>query len=113
MELSLADRRQVAVMILNGQTEDALSLLSELYGIPPPKIRVGLPKKQSRVYACYQRHNKTIYFADGETMRNPFVATHEFYHHLRIHGAKHRGTEKHADAFALSFLRALDEVQTG
>jgi hypothetical protein len=33
------------------------------------------------------------------------VLIHEFYHHLRNVGGKHRGTERHAKEFALSFLR--------
>ncbi len=101
------DKRKIAVMILDGETEAAVNFACAKYRIVPPRIRVGLPKKESRVYACYQARNKTIYFADGELMKNPFVAMHELYHHLRIHQGKHRGTEKHADAFALSFLQAL------
>ncbi len=95
------------MMIANGEIEAAIQLACDRFGIVPPKIRVGLPKRESKVYACYQPRNKTIYFADGDVMRNPFVAMHEFYHHLRIHQGKHRGTEKLADAFALSFLQAL------
>jgi hypothetical protein len=32
------------------------------------------------------------------------VILHEFYHHLRMHGRKHLGTEKHADRFARDFI---------
>lgn len=106
-DLTLEDKKQVAIMILNGETEAAIGFACAKFGIAPPMVRVGLPKKESRVYACYQPRNKTIYFADGELRRNPFVVMHEFYHHLRIHQGKHRGTEKRADAFALSFLEAL------
>lgn len=95
------------MMIINGETEAAIDYACGKYGILSPKVRVGLPKKETRVYACYQPRNKTIYFANSDLMRSPFVAMHEFYHHLRIHQGKHRGTEKYADAFALSFLRAL------
>lgn len=107
MDLAPDDKKRIAIMIVNGETEAAIHFACDKLGIAPPKIRVGLPKKETRVYACYQPRNKTIYFADGELMRNPLVAMHEFYHYLRIHQGKHRGTEKHADAFGLSFLQAL------
>ena len=110
MELATSDKKRIAIMIFNGETEAAIQLACDKFGIAPPKIRVGLPKRETRVYACYQPRNKTIYFADGDLLRNPFVAMHEFYHHLRIHQGKHRGTEKHADAFALSFLQALRSI---
>jgi Zn-dependent peptidase ImmA (M78 family) len=109
MDLTFEERRMIAVMILNGNTEAAIELACVKYGVAPPKIRIGLPKKETRVYACYQPRNKTIYFANGELMRNPFVVTHELYHHLRIHSGKHRGTEKHADAFASGFIHAMQK----
>ncbi len=94
-------------MILSGDTEAAIDLACELFGIASPKLRVGLPKGEGRVYACYRPDNKTIYFANGDLTRNPFVTMHEFYHHLRIHQGKHRGTEKLADKFAMTFILAL------
>jgi hypothetical protein len=42
-------------------------------------------------------------------LRNPFVILHEFYHHLRTDlDLKHRGTEKHADAFAREFIQVFE-----
>jgi hypothetical protein len=35
---------------------------------------------------------------------NPFVVLHEFYHHLRARSGPHRGTERHANAFARRFI---------
>ncbi len=107
VDLTMREKRQIAIMILNGETEAAIALVCEKFGVAVPKVRVGLPKREGKVYACYQPRNHTIYFADGSVMRNPFVAMHEFYHHLRIHQGKHRGTERHADAFAETFVLSL------
>ena len=43
----------------------------------------------------------TIYLRSSREYMDPFVILHEFYHHIRSRLGKHRGTEKHADAFAM------------
>ncbi len=91
--------------ILEGRTEEALNLLSRHYGIPTPKLRIGLPKKCRSAYGCYVAKQKTIYLRSSEEYKSPFVVLHEYYHHLRsIHG-KHRGTEKNADLYAADSIR--------
>ncbi|TMI38478.1 hypothetical protein E6H26_00560 [Candidatus Bathyarchaeota archaeon] len=53
----------------------------------------------------YVHRDKTIYISSQEYLYDPYVLIHEFYHHLRNVGGKHRGTERHAKEFALSFLK--------
>ena len=54
-----------------------------------------------------QREKKKISVRNSDTLKDPFVVLHEFYHHLRTMGdTKHRGTEKYADAFAREFVEA-------
>jgi hypothetical protein len=94
-------------MILNGQTEDALNLLSKEYHVTVPLLKVGLPKKhKTTAYGCYTAKNQTISVLNRDTFVNPFVILHEFYHHLRSKAIDriHRGTESNADKFALDFI---------
>jgi len=69
-----------------------------------------MPKGQSKSQGCYVTEKKTIYFSNQDALYNPFVVLHEFYHHLRSTGGKHKGTEKFADAFAEDFLDAYKEA---
>ncbi len=99
--------------ILEGRTEEAVLLLSKHYGIPAPKIRVGLPKKCKSAYGCYVVKHRTIYLRSSDEYMNPFVVPHEFYHHLRsIHG-KHRGTEKGADKYAADSIKFYRVMLSG
>jgi Zn-dependent peptidase ImmA (M78 family) len=101
-------RARIVWLVINGNAEKALNLLAEHYGVSTPKIAVGLPKgRKSRVLGCYNGRNRTIFVLNSDTLKEPFVILHEFYHHLRTSPeAKHRGTEKHANAFAQEFLQA-------
>ncbi len=105
-DLSEEEKARVVELILDGRVEEALRIVCEAHGRSPPKIRVGRVKGHSRSLAVYEPRSETIYLSDGSLLRNPFVILHELYHHLRMFAGRHRGTEKHADRFALSFLSA-------
>jgi len=111
-KLDLEYRFKAAIVwfILNGEVERALDLLARRYGVDAPKLEVGLPKgRRKRAYGCYNGRKKTISVLSSDTLRNPFVILHEFYHHLRTDlDLKHRGTEKRANAFALEFIQVFE-----
>ena len=90
--------------------EEALDLLCEYYGVERPRLRMGLPSGEKRALGCYVHRDKTIYISSQEYLYDPYVLIHEFYHHLRHVGGKHRGTEKHARDFALGFLKNAREL---
>ena len=95
----------VQLIAIAKRPEDALDLLSEYYGVERPRLRMGLPSGEKRALGCYVHRDKTIYISSQEYLYDPYVLIHEFYHHLRNVGGKHRGTERHAKEFALSFLK--------
>jgi len=98
----------VVWLILNGKTERALGLLAREHGTTVPKLGVGLPKRHKKnVLGCYTAKNKTISVLNSDTLKEPFVILHEFYHHLRTGAdAQHKGTERYADDFAKEFINA-------
>ena len=100
----------VVWLIANGKTEEALERLAQYYRVGTPKLRVGLPKKhKTKTLGCYDAGTKTISVLHSDTLKEPFVILHEFYHHTRTGiDSKHRGTEKYANAFAESFIRAYE-----
>jgi len=103
----------VVWLILNGQTEEALELLSKNYKVNVPELKVGLPKGHKiTAFGCYTNKNQTISVQNSDILVNPFVIIHEFYHHLRSKGADrmHRGTEKNADRFAIEFIEAYKKA---
>jgi len=103
----------VVWLILNGKTEEALEQLARNFGVNVPSLKVGLPKKhRMKALGCYTVVNETISVQSSDVFTNPFVVIHEFYHHLRSKAVDkmHRGTEKNADKFALSFLQAYQEA---
>lgn len=108
-------RAKTVWLVLNGKAEKALDLLAEYYGVSTPKIEVGLPKgRKSRVLGCYNARRRTISVLNSDALKDPFVILHEFYHHLRTSPeAKHRGTEKHANAFAEEFIQAYRTSMCG
>ena len=92
-------------MILNKNTEEALQNLSKLYNVTVPKIVVGTIKgKRKTVYAVYVQKESRIYVINSDIFYNPFVILHEFYHHIRTRAGVHRGSEKHANMYAQSFV---------
>ena len=113
MASSLPDefKAKIVEMILEGRAEEAVSMVCEALGRSPPRIRVGRVKGRSRALATYVASKRTIFVSEGDLMKNPFVILHELYHHLRMFSGRHRGTEKHADRFACSFLEAYRRVQ--
>ncbi|MDG6939193.1 MAG: hypothetical protein JRN39_02170 [Nitrososphaerota archaeon] len=100
----------MVALILSGKTEEALEELGRNYGVRSPAIRVGHHKGTKRVEAVYVQERKTIFFARGENLSNPFVVLHEFYHHLRSRTGEHRGNEKLADEFAISYINAFNRL---
>jgi len=101
-------RASVVQLILNGKVEEALRLLAEQYNVDLPRIRVGLPSRHRKnAIGCYAAKNQTISVLNSDTLKEPSVVLHEFYHHLRTSiDMKHRGTEKYAGEFAEEFIKA-------
>lgn len=102
---------RIVHMILTKRTEEALQALSSFYDLKPPEIVVGTVKgKRRTAYAVYVQKEKKIYAMNSAIYYNPFVVLHEFYHHLRTRGGSHRGTERHANAFARGFIDSYKAV---
>jgi hypothetical protein len=100
-------KTHIVSLILNGKTEKAIKLLSEEYHVVTPSLKIGLPKKhKTTAYGCYTPKNQTISVLNSDTLVNPFVILHEFYHHLRSKSVDrmHRGTEGNADKFAIDYI---------
>ncbi|MEE8132897.1 MAG: hypothetical protein V3T40_04915 [Nitrososphaerales archaeon] len=107
------NKSRVVQLILTKRTEAAFELLSTLYRIKKPKLRVGTVKGHRRTaLAVYVKKNNTIYASTSVMMFNPFVMLHEFYHHIRSRSGVHKGTEKFADTFAKDFLKAYVKYTT-
>lgn len=108
--LSLENQLKAFVvhLILDGKVEKALKLLAKHYNVNEPKIKVGLPKGgKKNTLGCYVAETETIFVFNNDTLKEPFVILHEFYHHLRMGVKKsHKGTEKHACMFAKNFIEA-------
>ncbi len=98
------DKEYIKNLIIQGKTEEAIAILSEYYGIDPPKINVGMPKGKHFALALYDPSKNTIFFKKGEYIYNPFIVLHEFYHAIRFFMGKHRGNERKANEFAMRFL---------
>ena len=96
----------VVASILEGMPEEALKVLSDHYKIERPRLRVGMPKGHTGRDGCYLATKATIYVAGREQLLDPRIILHEFYHHLRTTGGKHRSTEKHANNFVREFIAA-------
>ena len=98
----------IVSLILNGKIEKALELLAEHYSVSVPKIKVGLPKgRKKKALGCYKAKKGTIFVLNSDTLKEPFIILHEFYHHLRTAlDTKHKGTEKYANEFAKDFIQA-------
>jgi|Deesub1362B_J571_1020462.scaffolds.fasta_scaffold00004_129 hypothetical protein len=104
--ISEVAKAKIVELIISGKVEEALGRLADLYGVSPPRVKVGRVKGKSRVPAVYVSSEETIYIQDGSYYNNPFIVLHEFYHHIRMGGGKHRGTEGYADRYALDFIKA-------
>ncbi len=97
-------KAKIVHLIIDQKTEKALELLSQYHHVPTPKLKVGMPKGDFKHKGCYVVQNGTIHVANGDSLYNPYIILHEFYHHLRTRGATHRGTEKNADRFAKDYI---------
>ena len=98
-------KAKIVHMILNRKTEEALQNLSRFYNVTTPKIVVGTIKgKRRTVYAVYVQKERRIYVINSDIFFNPFIVLHEFYHHIRTRAGVHKGSEKHANMYAQSFL---------
>jgi len=105
-------KAKIVYMIINKKTEEAIENLSKFYNIDPPEIVVGTIKgKRRTVYAVYVQKQSKIYTKNSDTFYNPFIILHEFYHHLRTKNGIHRGSEKHADRYANSFIDSFRKVR--
>ena len=104
-------KAKVVYMILNRKTEEALQKLSSFYNIAAPEIVVGTIKgKRRTVYAVYVQRERRIYATNSDIFYNPFIVLHEFYHHVRTKGGVHRGSEKHANTYAKSFIDSYNKL---
>jgi len=99
-------RAAVVALILEGRPEEALKILSDYFKVETPRIEVGMPKRHRGRVGCYLASKAMIYVAGRERLFDPRIILHEFYHHLRTRGGRHRGTEKHADKFVGEFIAA-------
>jgi hypothetical protein len=106
LDESLLFRSDVVHLILAGEPEKALELLSQHYKVAIPELKVGLPKGHSKCLGLYVANSQNIYVLNSECLCSPYIIIHEFYHHLRMKGRKHKGTEKDAQKFAGDFVRA-------
>lgn len=103
-------KAKVFGLILSRDTEKALELLSQRYGVAKPKLMVGMPKRHSKKLACYVAKKRTIHVSHREILHNPRIILHEFYHHLRNVTDAQRGIEKYADKFAENYSQAYRVV---
>ena len=99
----------VVGLIVSGETWKALEVLSEHYGVPTPRLRVGMPKGYKRRAGCYVSKTQTIHVRNRESLYNPHVILHEFYHHLRSVTDAHGGVEKRAEEFARNFIEVYKQ----
>jgi hypothetical protein len=113
VNISLDDitKAKIVQMILNRNTEEALQKLSKFYNVTPPEIVVGTIKgKRRTVYAVYVQKERRIYVINSDVFYNPFIVLHEFYHHIRTRAGVHRGSEKHANMYAKSFIDSYKKI---
>jgi hypothetical protein len=104
-------KAKIVHMILNRNTEEALQKLSKFYNVTPPEIVVGTIKgKRRTVYAVYVQKERRIYVINSDVFYNPFIVLHEFYHHIRTRAGVHRGSEKHANMYAKSFIDSYKKI---
>ncbi len=91
--------------ILSKNTEKAVELVCKRHAVRIPSLRIGgVPKGHKRALGVYSVASNSIAFRDQDQFFNPFVVLHELYHCIRSKSGSHRGTEKNADRFAISFI---------
>jgi len=98
-------RTRIVHLILSGNPEKALELLSKHYAVHTPELRVGTVKRHRKVLGCYVEKEERIYVSKSEYLNSPFVVLHEFYHHLRSSQmTRGKQAEKRANSFASDYL---------
>jgi hypothetical protein len=91
--------------ILSKETERAVELVCKKNRVTSPRLRIGgVPKGHKKALGVYSVASNSIAFRDQDQFFNPFVVLHELYHCIRSKSGEHKGTEKNADRFALSFI---------
>jgi hypothetical protein len=98
-------RVYIVYAILSKETEKAVDLVCKRNRVTVPSLRVGgVPKGHKKALGVYSVASNSIAFRDQDQFFNPFVVLHELYHCIRSKSGAHKGTEKNADRFALSFI---------
>ncbi len=97
---------KIVHLILSKKTEEAVESLSQHYHVVTPSLKVGMPKGHRKKAGCYIASKKAIRASNRDNLYNPYLILHEFYHHLRTHNMKHRGTERYANKFAEEYVEA-------
>jgi predicted metallopeptidase len=97
-------------LILSKETENAVELVCKKNHVSAPSLRIGgVPKGHKKALGVYSVASNFIAFRDQDQFFNPFVVLHELYHCIRSRSGAHRGTEKNADRFALSFIETYNK----
>ena len=100
----------VVYLILSRKTENAVQLVCKKNRVSSPSLRVGgIPKGHKKALGVYVIASNSIAFRDQDQFFDPFVVLHELYHCIRSKSGTHRGTEKNADKFALSFIETYNK----
>jgi hypothetical protein len=101
----LAFKVFVVNTILQKETEKAVELVCKRNHVSTPNLRIGgVPKGHKKALAVYSVASNSMAFRDQEQFFSPFVVLHELYHCIRSKSGSHKGTEKNADRFAISFI---------
>ncbi len=95
--------------ILSKDTEKAVELVCRKYGVTTPTLKIGIPKGLKKALGVYTVQSNSIGFRDQEQFFSPFVVLHELYHCIRSTSGAHRGTEKNADRFAISYIEEYNK----
>ena len=110
-KLSDLDKAKIVSLILDKRPENALELLADFYRVKIPRLTVGTVRgHRSNVLAVYLPAKNVILAVNQDALFHPFVILHEWYHHIRSKSGEHRGTERHADAYAKSFIDSFKKI---
>lgn len=99
----------VVQKILSKDTEKAVELVCNKYRVKTPSLRIGVPKGHKKALGVYTVQSNSIGFRDQDQFFSPFVVLHELYHCIRSTSGSHRGTEKNADSFAISYIEEYNK----
>lgn len=103
----------VVYTILSKDTEKAVDMVCARFRVKAPSLRIGnVPKGHKKALAVYSVASNSIAFRDQDQFFSPFVVLHELYHCIRSKSGEHKGTEKNADRFALSFIEEYNKLKS-